>query len=163
MSASKVPVVAMCLAVIGLVGHAHAQQASTGPPPEIAAQIRALGPVVNVPAVNKLYEPLLARQPTASVKENFEVRPHQAHMVGQLATVQTWQTDVGHQKIDPLLRLQDLETRRAIHRLKSVISEIRQDLQDQQPNHRLIFHHQNGLASFRSVCLTRARCGDRIG
>jgi len=61
------PVVALCLAVIGLVGHAHAQQASSGPPPEIAAQIRALGPVVNVPAVNKLYESFLARQPTANV------------------------------------------------------------------------------------------------
>jgi acetyl esterase/lipase len=67
MSPSKVPVVALCLAVVGLAGHAYAQQTSSGPPPDIAAQIRALGPAVNVPAANKLYEPLLARQPTANV------------------------------------------------------------------------------------------------
>jgi triacylglycerol lipase len=73
MSPSKVPVVALCLAVIGLAGAVHAQQAPSGPPPEIAAQIRALGPVVNVPAVNKLYEPLLARQPTANVTRTNDI------------------------------------------------------------------------------------------
>ncbi len=61
MSPSKLPLIASCVAILTLAGQVHAQQASSGPPPEIAAQIRALGPVVNVPAVNKLYEPLLAR------------------------------------------------------------------------------------------------------
>jgi hypothetical protein len=73
MSPSKVPVVALCLGALALAGQAHAQQASSGPPPEIAAQIRALGPVVNVPAVNKLYEPLLARQPTANVTRTNDI------------------------------------------------------------------------------------------
>lgn len=73
MSPSKVLVFALCLAVLALAGQAHAQQAPSGPPPEIAAQIRALGPVVNVPAVNRLYEPLLARQPTSDVTRTNDI------------------------------------------------------------------------------------------
>jgi triacylglycerol lipase len=61
------------MAVLALADQAHAQQASSGPLPEIAAQIRALGSVVSVPAVNKLYEPLLARQPTANTTRTSDI------------------------------------------------------------------------------------------
>lgn len=38
-----------------------------GPPADLAAQIRAIGPVINVPAVMKIYGPLLANQPKGGV------------------------------------------------------------------------------------------------
>jgi triacylglycerol lipase len=67
MSLLKIPALLSGLAGFIFATQAYAQQTPSGPPPEIAAQIRTLGPVVNVPAVNKLYEPLLAQQPTAGV------------------------------------------------------------------------------------------------
>jgi acetyl esterase/lipase len=67
MSLLKMPALLIGLAAFVFAGQAHSQPTPSEPPPDVAAQIRALGPVVNVPAVNKLYEPLLAQQPTAGV------------------------------------------------------------------------------------------------
>jgi len=47
--------------------------AQQGVPPEIAAQLRAIGPVIDVPAVAKLYAPLQAEAPREGVKRTNDV------------------------------------------------------------------------------------------
>jgi acetyl esterase len=44
-----------------------------GPPAEIAAELRRLGPVINPPAVYSLYGSLLAKQPTEGVKTSLDI------------------------------------------------------------------------------------------
>ena len=43
-------------------------QLASGPSPDLAQQLRDLGPVINPPAVAKMYAPLLAHQPREGVK-----------------------------------------------------------------------------------------------
>ena len=52
---------------------AGAGEAPSGMPPEIARALRAIGPVVNPPAVYKLYAPLRARQPVAGVTRRNDI------------------------------------------------------------------------------------------
>ena len=48
--------------------------AQTGVPPEVAAQLRAIGPVIDVPAVGKIYAPLQADAPRDGVKRTNDVQ-----------------------------------------------------------------------------------------
>lgn len=57
-----------------LAQDAAAEDAAAGPPPELAAQIRALGPVIDLQGVMKIYGPLLAAQPTDGVTVTKDVR-----------------------------------------------------------------------------------------
>lgn len=57
----------LCLALL-------APRAGAQVPPDIAAQLRAIGPVIDVPAVAKLYAPLQAAAPRAGVKKTTDLR-----------------------------------------------------------------------------------------
>jgi triacylglycerol lipase len=48
--------------------------AQQGVPPEIAAQLRAIGPVIDVPAVGKIYAPLQAEAPRDGVTRTNDVK-----------------------------------------------------------------------------------------
>jgi acetyl esterase len=48
-------------------------QSSGGVPPEIAAQLRAIGPTLDIPAVAKLYVPLQAQAPKDGVKRTNDI------------------------------------------------------------------------------------------
>ena len=56
-------------------------QSSSGVPPEIAAQLRAIGPTLDPPAVGKLYGPLQAQAPKDGVKRtnNIAYGPNERH------------------------------------------------------------------------------------
>jgi acetyl esterase len=64
-------VAAAALALSALPLPALAQE--NGPPADIAAELRALGPVIDPPTVMKLYRPLLADQPTDGVKVTQDI------------------------------------------------------------------------------------------
>ena len=68
MHAGKTVWLAVGLCMAALAGPASAQV-----PPDIAAQLRAIGPVIDVPAVAKLYAPLQATAPRAGVKRTNDV------------------------------------------------------------------------------------------
>jgi len=51
-----------------------AAQQQNGVPPDIAAQLRAIGPVIDVPAVGKLYAPLQADAPRDGVRRSNDVK-----------------------------------------------------------------------------------------
>ncbi len=67
-------VFAVFLGIALIAAKADAQSAPPGAsspsevPPAIAAQIRALGPTIDVPGVRRIYAPLLAAQPTAGIR-----------------------------------------------------------------------------------------------
>jgi len=61
-----------CLAALFAALPAFAQQ--SGVPPEVAAQLRAIGPVIDVPAVSKIYAPLQADAPRDGVKQTKDVK-----------------------------------------------------------------------------------------
>ncbi|HEY1722005.1 MAG TPA: alpha/beta hydrolase [Magnetospirillaceae bacterium] len=56
-----------------LVGACLAHASLAAPPDDIAAQLRALGPVINPPAVMKIYGPLLAKQDKSGVKRTDDL------------------------------------------------------------------------------------------
>lgn len=70
----SIPFAALVCTLAGLVGHpVLAEEKASGVPPEIAQQLRTIGPVVNPPAVFKLYAPLLAKQPTDGVTRTNDI------------------------------------------------------------------------------------------
>lgn len=63
----------LALALVALASPAWGQPSTSAVPPEIAAQLRAIGPVIDVPAVGKLYKPLQAEAPRDGVKRTADV------------------------------------------------------------------------------------------
>ena len=68
-----------CVVAASWVGQVLAQ--SSGVPPEIAAQLRAIGPVLDPPSVAKIYVPLHAQTPKDGVKRTNDIAygPNERH------------------------------------------------------------------------------------